>query len=130
MRAAQSRHDAPTVHLRSRPSPRGDRQISLDQRGHGLSQWATPPAYATEDFAADLIGVLDALEWRHAVVIGHSMGGHNALAFAAWYPERVRGLVVVDSGRRFPRIGSTVFASGGSAGVAIPRPRGRWPASG
>src|SRR5882672_7651453 len=30
--------------------------IALDQRGHGESQWAEPPAYATENFAADLVG--------------------------------------------------------------------------
>ncbi len=71
--------------------------ISLDQRGHGESGWASPPAYATEDFAADLLAVMTALGWAQAVVVGHSMGGHNALAFAAWHPDRVRGLVVVDS---------------------------------
>jgi len=35
--------------------------VSLDQRGHGESQWAEPPAYATEDFAGDLVGVMGAL---------------------------------------------------------------------
>src|SRR5437899_1221124 len=34
--------------------------IALDQRGHGESQWAAPPAYATENFSADLLGVIDA----------------------------------------------------------------------
>lgn len=76
--------------------------ISLDQRGHGESGWASPPAYATEDFAADLREVMRALEWPRAVVVGHSMGGHNALAFAAWHPDRVRGLVVVDSRPSIP----------------------------
>src|SRR5262245_43408610 len=76
--------------------------ISLDQRGHGESGWASPPAYGTEDFAADLLGVMAALDWSRAVVVGHSMGGHNALAFSAWHPERVRGLVVVDSRPAIP----------------------------
>jgi pimeloyl-ACP methyl ester carboxylesterase len=71
--------------------------ISLDQRGHGQSDWPDAPAYGTEDFTGDLVPVMDALGWRHMVVIGHSMGGHNAMAFAAWYPERVRGLVIVDA---------------------------------
>jgi len=35
--------------------------VSLDQRGHGESQWAEPAAYATQDFVADLIGVMDSL---------------------------------------------------------------------
>jgi pimeloyl-ACP methyl ester carboxylesterase len=76
--------------------------LALDQRGHGQSDWAVPPAYATEDFAGDLQGVLDALGWGQAVVIGHSMGGHNAMAFAAWHPARVRGLVIVDSRPSIP----------------------------
>jgi pimeloyl-ACP methyl ester carboxylesterase len=76
--------------------------LSLDQRGHGQSDWPVPPAYATEDFARDLLGVLDALGWGRAVVVGHSMGGHNAMAFAAWHPTRVRGLVIVDSRPAIP----------------------------
>ena len=76
--------------------------VALDQRGHGESGWASPPAYATEDFAADVVGVLGALGWDSAVLTGHSMGGHNAIGCAAWYPERVRGLVIVDSRPAIP----------------------------
>jgi esterase len=75
----------------------GRHLLALDQRGHGESAWASPPAYATEDFVADLAGVLDQLGWARAVVVGHSMGGHNAMAFAAWHPERVRALVIADA---------------------------------
>jgi len=71
--------------------------IALDQRGHGESDWATPPAYATENFAADLLGVIDAFGWRQVALVGHSMGGHNAMSFAAWHPDRVSALVIVDS---------------------------------
>jgi len=76
--------------------------VSLDQRGHGESEWASPPAYGTEQFAADMLGVLDALGWERAIVVGHSMGGHNAMAFAAWHPGRTRALVIVDSRPAIP----------------------------
>ena len=76
--------------------------VSLDQRGHGESQWAEPAAYATQDFVADLIGVMDSLGWERTTVVGHSMGGHNAMAFAAWHPERVSRLVIVDSRPAIP----------------------------
>lgn len=76
--------------------------MALDQRGHGGSEWAPTRAYATEDFAADLIGAMDALRWARITVIGHSMGGHNAMAFAAWHPDRVERLVVVDSRPSIP----------------------------
>jgi pimeloyl-ACP methyl ester carboxylesterase len=76
--------------------------VALDQRGHGESQWAEPPAYATEDFAGDLLGVMDALGWERMTVVGHSMGGHNAMGFAAWHPDRVSRLVIVDSRPTIP----------------------------
>ncbi|MGH7367370.1 MAG: alpha/beta fold hydrolase [Candidatus Rokuibacteriota bacterium] len=76
--------------------------LSLDQRGHGASEWAPDPAYATEDFAGDLVGVMDAMGWPRMTVIGHSMGGHNAMGFAAWYPDRADRLVVVDSRPSIP----------------------------
>lgn len=71
--------------------------VALDQRGHGESQWAEPPAYATQNFAADLLGFIDALGWQRVALIGHSMGGHNSMSFAAWHPDRVSALVIVDS---------------------------------
>lgn len=75
--------------------------FSLDQRGHGESDWpprsADGAGYGTVDFASDLLGVMDALGCKAMTLCGHSMGGHNAMAFAAWHPERVRALIVVDS---------------------------------
>ena len=76
--------------------------IALDQRGHGESQWAEPPAYATENFAADLLGFIDTLGLERVALVGHSMGGHNAMSFAAWHPDRVSALVIVDSRPTIP----------------------------
>ena len=38
--------------------------ISLDQRGHGQSDWAPDARYGTEQFASDLVGVMDQLGWE------------------------------------------------------------------
>ena len=76
--------------------------ISLDQRGHGASDWPTAPAYATEDFVSDLLGVMEAIGWARMTVVGHSMGGANAMALSAWHPERVERLVIVDSRPSIP----------------------------
>ena len=76
--------------------------VSLDQRGHGESDWAAPPAYATEDFASDLRALMDALGWTRMALVGHSMGGHNTMGFAAWHPERVSAAVIVDSRPALP----------------------------
>jgi pimeloyl-ACP methyl ester carboxylesterase len=80
--------------------------IALDQRGHGESDWPRPSpdgsAYATESFASDLLGVMDALGWKEMTLCGHSMGGYNAMAFAGWHPDRVRALVIIDSRPAMP----------------------------
>jgi esterase len=80
--------------------------LALDQRGHGESDWPPPsvegPAYSTEDFVSDLLEVMEALGWKDMRLCGHSMGGHNAMALAAWHPDRVRALVVVDSRPSIP----------------------------
>lgn len=80
--------------------------LALDQRGHGESDWPSPraegTAYATADFTSDLLGVMDALGCERMILCGHSMGGHNSMAFAAWHPERVNRLIVVDSRPAIP----------------------------
>lgn len=68
--------------------------LALDQRGHGDSDWAA--RYDREAFGADIGAVLDAQGWAEVTLMGMSLGGLNAIAFAAARPERVRGLVVVD----------------------------------
>jgi len=70
---------------------------ALDHRGHGNSAWADPPGYSYEDYAAELAAVVEKLELRDFVLIGHSMGGKTALTYAATYPGRAAKLVVIDS---------------------------------
>ena len=70
--------------------------LALDQRGHGRSSWPEPPIYDSAHFTADIGAVLETMEWTRPAILGHSMGGHNALCFAAWHPDRVGALVLVD----------------------------------
>lgn len=69
---------------------------ALDQRGFGDSDHAPDANYGTTAFANDLKGFLDALGLEKVIIVGHSMGGHNAMAFTARNPGRVIKLVVVD----------------------------------
>jgi len=46
---------------------------------------------------ADALAVLDASAIDDAWIVGHSWGGHLALHLACAYPERVTGLVLIDS---------------------------------
>ena len=69
---------------------------ALDQRGHGDSEPATVynPIVAFDDIS----GVLDQLRLTSLVMVGLSMGGRNAMYFAAKQPDVVEKLVIVDIG--------------------------------
>ena len=71
--------------------------LSLDQRGHGDSQWADEPDYTYLRYAADLAEFAEKLDLRDYVLVGHSMGGAVSLQHAALYPGRVGRLVIVDT---------------------------------
>lgn len=73
------------------------RILSYDQRGHGRS-FKPNSGYAPEDFAQDLLQIMEELGWSQVDLVGHSMGGRNALVFAALYPGKVRKLVIEDIG--------------------------------
>jgi pimeloyl-ACP methyl ester carboxylesterase len=75
---------------------------ALDFRGHGNSQWMSPPDYTYERHASDLAEVAEKLDLRDFVLMGHSMGGLVSLLYAATYPGRIRGLIIVDSTLRMP----------------------------
>lgn len=77
---------------------RGWRCVALDQRGHGNSAWSATGAYSMHDHARDLEAVIAALGLRQPVLVGMSMGGIHALAYAAGHAATVRGLVSVDIG--------------------------------
>jgi pimeloyl-ACP methyl ester carboxylesterase len=73
------------------------RLLAPDARGHGESG-KPADGYASQEFVADALAVLDALAIDRALVIGHSMGGTHAIRLAAEHPDRVARLVVVDAG--------------------------------
>jgi 3-oxoadipate enol-lactonase len=69
-----------------------------DLRGHGASDHpADEESYSLAIIAADLLALADALGWRRFVLLGHSMGGMVAQHLLLAEPERVRGLVLMDT---------------------------------
>jgi pimeloyl-ACP methyl ester carboxylesterase len=69
--------------------------IAVDAHGFGESP-ATGP-FAIADLADDLAALLDRLEIARATVLGMSMGGYAALAFAARHRDRLSALVLADT---------------------------------
>ncbi|NLY65202.1 MAG: alpha/beta hydrolase [Alcaligenaceae bacterium] len=74
------------------------RVIAFDQRGRGQSQWDPGHNYYTDAYVDDLKQVIEQLGLKKTDLLGHSMGGINAIVFAAKYPEYVEKLIIEDAG--------------------------------
>ena len=70
--------------------------LALDQRGHGESDWADEWAYGSRHYVSDLDQVIDGWGFGAPILVGHSMGAHNVLAFAAEHSEKLRAIVALD----------------------------------
>lgn len=71
------------------------RALALDLRGHGASDPPTGGVYEVPHLAGDIASVVDRLGVERFVLVGHSMGGSAAIAYAGAHPDRVAGLVLV-----------------------------------
>jgi len=76
--------------------------IALDQRGHGDSDHVDPPAYGTRHYLADLQQCIATLGLSKPVLMGHSMGGHNALIYATQHARELAALILVDTDAAYP----------------------------
>ena len=74
------------------------RVVAVDLRGHGDSDHDPERRYQWNDHVRDLEAVTAALGIERLVLVGHSLGGRTSLLFAGRHPERMAGLVVVDTG--------------------------------
>jgi len=74
------------------------RTVSLDLRGHGLTDSPSHPEdYSLERLADDIYGLLRALGIGECYLCGHSTGGMVAQEFFLAHPEMVRALILVDT---------------------------------
>ena len=99
--------------LRNEPNPLNssfthDFQVACyDQRGLGQSD-KPPGPYSMQDYAGDAVGVMHALGWNTAHIVGYSFGGMVAQEVAIEWPEIVERLVIA------------VSSPGGDAGASYP----------
>lgn len=105
------------------------RTLALDLRGHGDSGHDPEQRYDYEYHVADLERVTEALGIERFVLLGHSLGGRIATLFAGKHPERMAGLVLVDSAPELDSRGvmrirldteKALSAGGGAAKIASP----------
>jgi pimeloyl-ACP methyl ester carboxylesterase len=83
----------------------GFRAIAYDHRGHGGSVLGTA-GHSLDNLALDLKTVIEELDLRDAVLVGHSMGGVAVQAFVTQFPEiaaeRVKGIVLLSTLAKTP----------------------------
>jgi pimeloyl-ACP methyl ester carboxylesterase len=83
----------------------GLRVVAYDHRGHGQSA-VGDTGHSLDNLAADVRTVLEGLDLRDVVLVGHSMGGLAAQAFAIHHAgiarTRVRGIVLLSTFARTP----------------------------
>lgn len=78
------------------------RAAALDLRGHGGSEPPRDGDFALEAMADDVLAAADALGLGRFTLVAHSYGTAVAAAFAAAWPGRLAGLVLVDGGVWIP----------------------------
>jgi pimeloyl-ACP methyl ester carboxylesterase len=78
--------------------------VLWDMRGHGQSDYPDDPAAYSEALTVgDMAALLDQVGATSAIVGGLSLGGYMSLAFYRAHPERVRALLIIDTGPGFKK---------------------------
>ena len=72
--------------------------LALDQRGHGDSEWARDVTYSNDEMSLDAEAFIAAVGLDRPVLIGHSMGGRNAMLLMRRNQALLRAAVIVDVG--------------------------------
>jgi pimeloyl-ACP methyl ester carboxylesterase len=86
------------------------RVLAIDLRGRGLSG-KPPSGYSITHHCEDIRCVLDELNLKRVVLMGHSLGAIVSLAYSAQHPEQVERLILVDgAGKLSPEHAKKVFA--------------------
>jgi pimeloyl-ACP methyl ester carboxylesterase len=83
------------------------RVLALDLRGHGDSDWDSEKRYDYANHVSDLEAVTAQLGIERMVLVGHSLGGRVAMLYAGRHPDRIAGLVIVDSAPELDARGTT-----------------------
>ena len=84
------------------------RVLRYDMRGHGKSE-ATDGAYTLDQLAADVIGLLDALNIHFVHFVGLSIGGMIGQCLALDYADRLKSLTLCDTAPVIPEEAKPLF---------------------
>ena len=86
------------------PLSKKHKLVIWDMRGHGQSDYPSDQSEYSEDkTVGDMLALLDHVGAKTAIVGGLSLGGYMSLAFNASHPDRVRALLIIDTGPGFKK---------------------------
>jgi pimeloyl-ACP methyl ester carboxylesterase len=86
------------------PLSKKHKLVIWDMRGHGQSDYPLEQSeYSEEKTVGDMLALLDHVGAKTAIVGGLSLGGYMSLAFNATHPDRVRALLIIDTGPGFKK---------------------------
>jgi pimeloyl-ACP methyl ester carboxylesterase len=71
--------------------------LALDQRGHGESEWASEWAYGSRHYVSDLDQIIKQWGFGAPILVGHSMGAHNVLLYAAEDSHELAAIIIIDT---------------------------------
>lgn len=87
----------------------GFRAVAFDARGHGESK-PGESGHSIENLGEDIRSVIEFLDLRDVILVGHSMGGMGVQSFLVHHPDvaaaRVRGIVLESTATRMPMSGA------------------------
>lgn len=81
------------------------RVIAIDQRGHGLTDSASDHDYSRSTQVEDLEKLIEVMGLRTVTLVGHGMGGANAICYAAEHPDMVNALIAIEAAPELLRSG-------------------------
>ena len=80
--------------------------FAIDQRGRGSSDWSPKQDYSIDAYSNDLLMFSELLNLNRFNLIGHSMGGRNAMHFASKHADKLLKLGIIDIGPKIDSVGS------------------------
>jgi pimeloyl-ACP methyl ester carboxylesterase len=87
----------------------GFQAVAFDARGHGESKLGET-GHSIENLGEDIRSVIEFLDLRDLILVGHSMGGMGVQSFVVHHPdvaaERVKGIVLESTASRMPMSGA------------------------
>ncbi|MCF2909498.1 alpha/beta hydrolase [Pseudoalteromonas sp. DL2-H2.2] len=78
-------------------NPEGYRLCFYDRAGYGKSQYENPKVRTMVELRDELAGLIEHLKVESLVLVPHSFGGFVARAYASKYPDKVKGMVLIDT---------------------------------